>query len=85
LLNNIKQIPFKMYLMAIVSNAIIFNMFKPYYYYHANIHLRVIVFKLYIYILGQIDPWVTRGQTMGFFSLSKGATTSLKLVYKCCG
>jgi hypothetical protein len=37
------QVP-KMYLMAMVLNAINFNMFLPYYFYHANIHPLVVVF-----------------------------------------
>jgi len=77
--------------MAMVLNAIIFNMSKLYYYYHANIQPMVVFFlnknknKVFSFLLFFKQIVLVSLMTMGLFFLSKGATTSFKTIYKCCG
>jgi len=71
-----------MYLMVIVLNVLIFNMFYLYQYYYVNIH-PIIVYLFIIIIFAKQTNQVSL-VIMGFlFSLSKGATTSFKPIYKC--
>jgi hypothetical protein len=61
-----------------VLKCIIFNMPWLYYYYYANIHTMVLFF-----FGGEQSNLMSLMNTWGFFPSSKGATTSLKPIYKC--
>ncbi len=63
-----------------ILNVIIFNMSWLYCYYRANIH-PMIIFNFFSWAY-----WPNFVDNNGFFfPLSKGATTSVKPIYKHCG